>query len=427
MDSKKIIILKKYVQLSFNQTYTVNRLNNVYINNLGRVALEDQPLEIVERKGLGHPDTICDTVMNQISIELSKYYIKKFDVVLHHNVDKSLLAAGVTMPKFKGGEIIEPMTFIFGDRATFQVGDEIIPVNEIASKSAAKWLKENIPHIDVETGVIYQSQIRPGSIALADIFERRGEFLGSNDTSAAVGYGPLTRTESLILDLEKHLNSHAFKKQFPESGQDIKLMGLRKNNSMNVTVAMAMIDQYIESVDDYFKKRVEIHEAMDQYVKGKYGFKDINLDLNALDVKDRGKEGLYLTVTGTSAEAGDSGQVGRGNNVVGVIPLNRPMSAEAAAGKNPVSHVGKIYNALCYRIANRVINDVNGVKEIYIWLLSQIGRPINDPSVVSAQLILDNDEDLKIVTPLVDEIIAYEFEHLAQFCDDLANGLITIC
>ena len=402
-------------------------MKNTYINELGRIAIADQPLEIVERKGLGHPDTICDTVMNQISIDLSKEYLKKFDTVLHHNVDKSLLAAGVAKPSFKGGKVTEPMRFVFGDRATFKVGDEEIPVNEIAAKSASTWLKENLRFVDPEKHVIYQSEIKPGSIALADIFDRKGEYLGANDTSAAVGYAPFTPTENVILDLESHLNSKEFKKRFPESGEDIKLMGLRKGGQLNITVAMAIVDRFIDSEADYFRKTGEIKEAINTFVDDKYGFEKVTIDLNALDVKGRGIDGLYLTVTGTSAEAGDSGQVGRGNNVVGVIPLNRPMSSEAAAGKNPVSHVGKIYNALCYRIANRVMNDVNGVKEIYVWLLSQIGKPINEPSVVSAQIIPENGIDLKPVSSLIDEVIADEFDHLHEFCRDLAEGKITLC
>ncbi len=402
-------------------------MNNTFINELGRIAIADQPLEIVERKGLGHPDTICDSVMNQISIDLSKEYIKKFDTVLHHNVDKSLLAAGVAVPGFKGGKIIEPMKFVFGDRATFKVGDEEIPVNEIAAKSASNWLKENLRFVEPEKHVTYQSEIKPGSLALADIFDRKGEYLGANDTSAAVGYAPFTPTENLILDLERYLNSKAFKKRFPESGEDIKLMGLRKQGHLNITVAMAMVDRFIEGENDYFKKQDEIYEAINEFVDAKYGFDKVSIDLNPLDVRGRGIDGLYLTVTGTCAEAGDSGQVGRGNNVVGVIPLNRPMSSEAAAGKNPVSHVGKIYNALCYRIANRVMDDVGGVKEVYVWLLSQIGKPINEPSVVSAQIVPENGVELSKVSVLIDEIISDEFDHLHEFCNDLAMGKITLC
>lgn len=402
-------------------------MDNVYVNMLGRIALEDQPLEIVERKGLGHPDTICDSVMNQISVDLSKEYINKFGVVLHHNVDKSLLAAGVATPAFKGGKILEPMRFVFGDRATFKVGDEEIPVDEIAAKSASTWLKENLRFVDPEKHVVYQSQIKPGSMALADIFDRKGKFLGSNDTSAAVGYAPYTKTETVILALERHLNSKGFKDSFPESGEDIKLMGLRKGGDLDITVAMAMVDRFIDSEDDYFKKQDEIKDAIHGFVDDKFGFDKIHIDLNALDVRGRGIDGLYLTIIGTSAEAGDSGQVGRGNNVAGVIPLNRPMSAEAAAGKNPVSHVGKIYNALSYRISNRIVENVSGVREVYVWILSQIGKPINEPSVVSAQIVPAEGVELDSVNKQIEEVIAKEFDHLAEFCDDLAQGKIALC
>ena len=409
-----------------NDAQKVSQMNNVFINRLGRSAVEDQALEIVERKGVGHPDTVCDSVMNRISVELSKEYIKRFGVVLHHNVDKSLLAAGVAVPGFKGGRVVEPMRFVFGDRATFRAGDEEIPVNEIAERSAKQWIREHFRFLDPDRHVTYQSQIKPGSMALSDIFARKGEYLGANDTSAAVGYAPFTRTENIVKELEGHLNSKAFKKRFPESGEDIKIMALRKRNTLNVTVAMAMVDRFVESEADYFRKRGEIHEAIREYVKGKYSFDEITVDLNALDVRGRGIDGLYMTVTGTSAEAGDSGQVGRGNNVVGVIPLNRPMSSEAAAGKNPVSHVGKIYNAMCYRIANRIIGEVPGIRETYVWLLSQIGRPINQPSAVSAQVIPAEGVDMAVATRQIEEIIGYEFEHLAEFCDGLAKGLIAL-
>lgn len=400
-------------------------MNNVFVNRLGRVSLREQPLEICERKGLGHPDTMCDSVMNQISIGLSKEYMKRFGVVLHHNVDKSLLAAGVAVPRFNGGEVIQPMKFVFGDRATFRVGDEEVPVGELATESAKEWLRDHFRFIDPDVHVAYQSEIKPGSIALQDIFERKGKFLGANDTSAAVGYAPFTPTEQLIIDLENHLNSPDFKKRYPESGEDIKLMGLRKKNELDLTIAIAFVDRFISSEDDYFKKRSEVYDAINEFISEKSGF-DVTVSLNALDARGRGLDGLYLTVLGTSAEAGDSGQVGRGNNVVGVIPLNRPMSSEAAAGKNPTSHVGKIYNFLSYRIANNIMEQVNGVKETYVWLLSQIGRPINEPSVVSAQVITDNGVSLEELTPEIEEVIAYEFEHLKEFCDALARGEITV-
>jgi S-adenosylmethionine synthetase len=403
-------------------------VKNVFISQLAQVPLEERSLEITERKGLGHPDTMCDNIMNQVSIDLSIEYMKRFGNIYHHNLDKGLIAAGETNVAFGGGKVNKPILVVYGDRATFKVGDEEVPVNEIAVNSTKKWLRKNLRFIDPEKHVKYQSEIKTGSAALQDIFSRRkkGEFLGSNDTSAAVGFAPYTEQEKLIVNLEKYLNSAEFKKEHPESGEDIKLMALRKEKEVDLTVAMAIVDRYISSEDDYFKRRSEILDSINTFIDDKGGFKKVNVSLNALDVHGRGLDGLYLTVLGSSVEAGDSGQVGRGNNVRGVIALLRPMSSEAAAGKNPVSHVGKIYNLLSYRIADRIIDEVSGCKEVYVWLLSQIGRPINDPSVVSAQVIPEKGVELRTLQPSIQEIIDYEFEHLSEFCDDLARGYINL-
>jgi len=402
-------------------------LENVSINELGRAALEDQPLEIVERKGLGHPDSICDAIMNEVSVELSKVYLERFGTILHHNLDKGLLAAGETRVRFGGGEVLRPIRIIYGDRATFNVGEERVPVKEIAIRSTKEWMRRKMRFIDPDIHIVYQSEIKPGSVALQDIFDRKGKYLGANDTSAAVGYAPMTQTEQLILSLEKHLNSKEFKRSFPESGEDIKLMGSRRKRDLNLTIAMAFVDRFIESEEDYFRKKAGVEEAIKEFINDNYDFEEVNLTLNALDAHGRDIDGLYLTVLGTSAEVGDSGQVGRGNNVVGVIPLNRPMSSEAAAGKNPVSHVGKIYNLLSYRIANRIVERVNGVRENYVWLLSKIGRPINEPSVASTQLVLEEGVELREVVQDIEDVIAGEFDHLDEFCMDLAEGKITIC
>lgn len=402
-------------------------MKNFIIHTLKQVALEEQPLEICERKGLGHPDSICDSIMNEVSVELSKEYLRRFGTILHHNLDKGLLAAGESKVKFDGGEIIQPMLIVYGDRATYQAGEEYIPVEEIAIKSTKNWFKKNMRFIDPNVHVRYQNEIKSGAASLQDIFERRGKFLGANDTSATVGFAPLTDLERLILELEKYLNSPDFKKRFPESGEDIKIMGFRKNRSVDLTIAMAFVDRFISNERDYFKKKREVSETINDFINDHYSFKEVNVGINVLDVEGRGVNGMYLTVLGTSADGGDSGQVGRGNNVNGIIPLNRPTSSEAAAGKNPVSHVGKIYNLLSYKIADEIVDKVEGVKETYVWLLSNIGQPINEPKVVSAQIIPKNDVKVEHISSEIEEIIAYEFEHLEDFCRDLAFGKIKIC
>ncbi len=402
-------------------------MRNILINGLKQTPLKQQKLEIVERKGLGHPDSICDCIMDNVSVRLSKEYLKKFSVIMHHNVDKSLLVAGEVETKFGGGIVKEPMRLIFGDRATVEVDGTRIPVKEIAVQTAKEWFKENLRFVDSEKHVKYQVELKPGSAGLTDIFKRKGQVLGANDTSAAVGYAPMTQTETIVLGTERHVNSDNFKKEFPASGEDVKVMGFRKNNELNLTVSMAFVDRFVKSERDYFKKKAEISEEIKRFVKGNTDFEKVTVNLNTLDMKGRGIGGVYLTVLGTSADGADSGQVGRGNRVNGLISLNRPFCSEAAAGKNPVSHVGKIYNALTHRIARQIYRKVEGLEEVYIWLLSQIGKPIDEPAIAGAQVIMKTGNHLEDVRREVEEVMNFELENIDKFCKELAEGRIPIC
>lgn len=402
-------------------------MRNILINGLKQTPLEQQKLEIVERKGLGHPDSICDCIMDGLSVRLSEEYLKKFGVIMHHNVDKSLLVAGEVELKFGGGLVKEPMRLIFGDRATVEVDEVRIPAAEIAVQTAKEWFKENLRFVDPEKHVKYQVELKPGSVGLTDIFKRKGRILGANDTSAAVGYAPMTKTETIVLNTERYVNSRDFKKKFPASGEDVKVMGFRKDNELNLTVSMAFVDRFVESEKDYFRKKAEIFEEINRFVKENTDFEKVTVNLNTLDVKGRGIGGVYLTVLGTSADGADSGQVGRGNRVNGLISLNRPFCSEAAAGKNPVSHVGKIYNVLTHRIARQVYQKVDGLEEVYIWLLSQIGKPIDEPAIAAAQVIMKTGNHLEDVRREVEEVMNFELENINKFCMDLAHGKIPIC
>ncbi len=400
---------------------------NILVDSLKQTPLEQQKLEIVERKGLGHPDFICDSIMDRISVKLSQEYLKKAGTILHHNIDKSLLAAGEAEPKFGGGTIKKPMLLIIGDRATMNIDGETIPVADIAIKTAKEWLQNCLRFVDVKEHVRFQVELKPGHPELMDIFKRAGKVLGANDTSAAVGYAPMTRTEKAVLNTEKYLNSPDFKKKFPESGEDIKIMGYRKNNELRLTVGMALVDRYVKSESDYFKKKAVLHQEIVDFVEKNCNFDKVTVGLNTLDVKGRGIDGVYVTVLGTSAEAGDSGQVGRGNRTNGIIPLNRPYCSEAAAGKNPVSHVGKIYNTLTHRIAGEVCRNVSGLEEVYIWLLSQIGNPIDQPAVAAAQVVMKGTNNFESVRKEIEEVVNCELENIGKFTEDLAKGKIPIC
>ncbi len=399
-------------------------MRNIETEELGATPITERKVEVVERKGLGHPDYICDSIMNQVSVELCKEYIQRFGAIMHHNIDKGMLVAGEVKTKFGGGVILKPMRIIFGDRATFEVEGEIIDVNTIAIDAAKQWLRDNLRFVNADS-IHYQVELAKGSAELTDIFKRKDAILGANDTSAAVGYAPMTPTETLVLETERFLNSPEFKKRFPESGEDIKVMGLRNRNELHLTVADPLVDRFIESESEYFRKKDELLEEIKTYVAERTDL-ETSVYLNTLDREGRGMGGIYLTVTGTSAEDADSGQVGRGNRVNGIIPLNRPVSSEAAAGKNPVSHVGKIYNVLSHRIANEIYTNVPDIKEVYVWLLSQIGEPIDQPKIAAAQVIMERGS-LEDVEREVNEVIDSELANIQEFCMELAYGKIPVC
>ncbi len=375
-------------------------------------------IEIVERKGIGHPDTICDSIADNFALNLTKYYLKKYNQIFHFNVDKALLVAGETKTMFGGGKILKPMKIFFGDRATYKVNGEEVPLDEILRQSVYGWLRENLRFVGEEVEVI--NEIKQGSEELTSIFKKKEEYLPANDTSALVGYAPLTTLEKSVLELERYLNSMNFKKKFPESGEDIKVMGLREDDNFIYTIAMAFVDRFVKSEDDYFKKRDEIKEEIRKFLEENFGIKP-EIYLNTLDEKGKGEEGCYLTVTGTSAEAGDSGEVGRGNRVNGIIALNRPAGSEAAPGKNMVSHVGKIYNLLAFDIASKIYERIE--KYNYVWLLSQIGRPINRPLIVSIEIDNLDEKEEKIVK----EIVEKRFETLKEFLNELIEGKFKVC
>jgi S-adenosylmethionine synthetase len=236
----------------------------------------------------------------------------------------------------------------------------------------------------------------------------------------------MTPTETIVLQTERFINSPEFKKHFPNAGEDVKVMGLRKNGDLHLTIGVAFIDKYVENEDAYFRMKAEMSEEIYKFVKERTNFKNVNIQLNTLDIKGRGVNGVYLTVLGTSAESGDSGQVGRGNRVNGVFPLNRPICSEAAAGKNPVSHVGKIYNLLTHHIANQVYNQVEGIREIYVWLLSKIGEPIDQPVIASAHVIMKEGIVFNDASHEINRVIDYELEHIDRFCEALAYGRLQL-
>ncbi len=401
-------------------------MSEITLQTLPQLPIARRRTEHVERKGLGHPDTMCDRMMEAASVALSRAYLTACGRVLHHNLDKGLLVAGQSRPALGGGEVLAPMRLIFGDRATAEVNGQTIPVGEIVVDAAQAWVRTHLPRIDPAIHLTYQNEIQPGSPELVDIFAR--EVLAANDTSAAVGYAPLTETEQLVLATESFLNSAAFKARFPMIGEDIKVMAFRRDRELSLTVAAAFVDRHVASERDYFEHKEAVRGELLRHLRPQLRTLDsLNIALNTLDSPARGMGGMYLTVLGTSAEGADGGEVGRGNRVNGLISLHRPMSIEAAAGKNPVSHVGKIYSLLAHQLAGRISAQVSGVDEVTVWLASQIGRPLADPWSVAVEITpLAGAEGTEFENS-VRLLVESELAGLPAFVERLIRGELPVC
>jgi len=361
---------------------------NIVVEPSSAIPIEKQQIELVERKGIGHPDSIADGLAEAVSRALCREYISKCGCVLHHNTDETQIVAGRSAPAFGGGEVIQPIYMLLVGRATKEFNGIEIPTDTIALKAARKYLRDNIESLDIDSDVILDCKLGRGSSDLNDVFSRseNSKYVPSaNDTSFGVGHAPFSELENIVYNTERSLiNDLKKKKGLKAVGEDIKVMGLRNGDSISLTICSGLVGRYVDDIDAY----VNIKEEMIDYVKDLavgYTNRPVDVHLNTAD--DIEKKSVFLTVTGTSAEMGDDGSVGRGNRSNGLITPNRPMSMEATSGKNPINHIGKIYNLLSTQIARKVACTVDGVEDVYIKLLSEIGKPIDQPLIASAQIV----------------------------------------
>ena len=361
---------------------------NIQVGELDRRAVEDQQVEIVERKGIGHPDSISDGIAESVSRALSQLYLDRVGKVLHYNTDETQIAAGRAAPAYGGGEVVEPIYILIVGRATkeYELDGRTVelPVDSTALAAAREYLNEHIPELEYGTDVVVDVKLGAGSGDLQDVFgEDEVQVPMANDTSYGVGHAPLTETETIVRDVEHGLNGE-YAEEHPELGPDVKIMGKREGDRIDITVAAAMVDAYVDGLEAYKAAVADVREYVTELAEARTD-RAVNVDVNTADNYDEGS--VYLTVTGTSAEQGDDGSVGRGNRANGLITPNRPMSMEATSGKNPVNHIGKIYNLLSTEIAHSVVEEVDGIRDLQVRLLSQIGRPIDEPHVADAQVV----------------------------------------
>lgn len=340
-----------------------------YINRL--------PVEIVERKGIGHPDSLCDGIAERISREYTNWCLENLGVQLHHNFDKVQLVAGEVDVHFGGGEMIKPIRIQIAGRGTPSYNNRWVPMDTIAIEAARIHIRETMRYLDPVKHVVIDSYAGRGAAELASVVDQ----VTANDTSFGVSHWPRSALESIVYDTANFINYELIN-QFPV-GEDVKVMGYRTDGEVILTVAMPFISTEIKDVAEYIEAKHVARAAIQHYAE-EMCTRQLRVDVNTADQEERGD--YYLTLTGTSAECGDDGAVGRGNRVNGVIAPFRATSLEATCGKNPISHVGKIYNVLALRAAEAIVKEVKGIKAATVYVLAQIGKPLDQPLVATAQV-----------------------------------------
>jgi len=386
---------------------------SILVHVAPRPPLFRRPVEICEHKGIGHPDTLTDGACEAAAVALARAYLSAFGEVLHFNVDKGLLIAGRSEPRFGGGRIVEPIKLIACGRASNPEGK--LDIEAIVMEAVRAQLKASVRTGSDHFRLI--CEIKEGSESLKQLYASAGHARRANDTSFGIGYAPLSELERGVLSIAAVLKSREFQGAFPVAGDDFKIMGVRLGLAHSITVALALIDRHVRGVHEYFKIKQAIHRYLTQRFP-----RITQLSINALDDAEASSErGVYLTVSGLSAEMGDDGQVGRGNRVNGLITPGRPMSLEAAAGKNPVSHVGKIYNVLASAIAQQVCAEVPGVAEASVQLVSRIGEPIARPWVASVE-IAPVKRLTKSMMALVEAVVADRLDAVEGLTKQLIGG-----
>ncbi len=352
----------------------MSKRNIVVTEATGR-AIEELPVEIVERKGIGHPDSLCDGIAERISVEYSRWCQEHLGTLLHHNFDKVQLVAGEVEVGYGGGQLIRPIRIQIAGRGTPTFQGVKVPLDTLAIQAARTHVRATMRYLDPDQHMVIDSFVGRGAEELCYVVDH----VTANDTSFGVSHWPRSGLEHAVYETSRYINDELID-QFP-IGEDVKVMGARQGDKMTLTVAMPFLAARVGDPAEYVEAKRAAHDAIQSFARQLDG-REVVVDVNTADDVEHGA--VYLTLTGTSAEMGDDGAVGRGNRINGLITPFRATSLEAACGKNPISHVGKVYNVLALLSARQIVEQVPAVQEATVYLLSQIGAPLDQPLVATA-------------------------------------------
>lgn len=353
---------------------------------------EASHLEIVERKGLGHPDTLADALADEVSRQYSEYCLSRFGVVLHHNVDKLYIGAGLFERDFGHSSMVKPVRVQINGRMSSTMNGEEIPLSELQTAAVRDYLGCILPHLDCsrELQVICNSTQHTRNPhwftprGIADLPEVSN--LCANDTSVCVAHWPMTICEQVAFELERSLWTNGTRgtltPRFADIGQDIKVMVVRYGRVLDITACVPTIASLTPSLNSYNERIREIEELMSQRTNNILSGTSFSHTVK-INPTPSGEYGIYLLAVGSCIDCGEEGVVGRGNTNQGVISVFRPHTMEAPSGKNPVYHTGRVIGILTSTLARRVFEQL-GVR-CTVVAMTKNRHSLLPPSFLSVQ------------------------------------------
>jgi S-adenosylmethionine synthetase len=392
---------------------------NIYIVEATSRAVDDIPVEMVERKGIGHPDTLCDNIAERVSREYMRWCEDNLHGALHHNFDKVTLVAGEVDVRFGGGDIIKPIHIYIAGRATPNAKDRLVPVDAIAIAAAKSHIRETMKNLDPDKHCIIECVSGRGAGELVSVVNQ----VTANDTSFGAAHWPRSVLENTVYETAQFIN-YELLKQLPV-GEDIKVMGFRQRRDVTLTVSMPLLAAHVKDASQYDRIKAKARTAIQKRGQELATSYAVRVDLNTGD--DPANSDFYLTLTGTSAEMGDDGVVGRGNRVTGFIAPFRPTSLEAAAGKNPISHVGKIYNLMGLLGAKEIVSKVPAIVEAQVYILSQIGKPLDQPLGAAVVVRTDGKGLTPDINARVTAVMDAQLQNVEGIRTQLKAGTLAVC
>lgn len=370
----------------------------------------DSQTEIVERKGLGHPDTLADALAERMSIAYAKHCVERYGAVLHHNLDKVYIQGGHCKLGLGEFEMTAPVTLVIGGRVSTSFARQTIDHQGLFEHVARQYLQTVLPAFDHVRWLRIEHASTDRSRFPVWFHPRDHGDLPelahptSSDTVAVTAWWPNTPTERLVLALERHLNREGVGPRYSTYGQDIKVMAVRRRGHIDITANVAVHPHAATDTDAYDAVVADLYNELDDVASQAVGGAlSHRLIINSGDANPyRGKR-HYLLGTGSCLELGEEGFVGRGNTPAGVIPLHRPKSVEAAYGKNPTYHAGKVYTIYAQQIA-RAVHDATG-SAATVTVLARHSDPLREPALVDVALHAAPTDD-RAVAAIASDVLA---------------------